>query len=67
MIGESNSVPFVTAFVKKSLGDGDRKKITDALLSVGSDANLLVALETSTGFVQYDPKDNSFAESSKKN
>lgn len=53
IIGTSDPVPFVTAFVSDQLSDADRKAITNALLDVGTDVDLLEAMETLDGFVEY--------------
>ncbi len=53
VIGETEPVRFVTAFVNKSLDETTRKEINDALLAVGENADLLIALETDSGFVEF--------------
>ena len=59
VIGESAPVPFITAFVNRSLDAQLKTAITDALLNVGDEASLLIALETEKGFVRFaDSKDN---------
>ncbi|WP_010583336.1 PhnD/SsuA/transferrin family substrate-binding protein [Schlesneria paludicola] len=58
VIGESAPVPFITAFVNTALSNQLKSEITSALLKVGEEASLLIALETEKGFVRYaDPKD----------
>ena len=54
IVGESAPVPFITAFVKGTLPAGDRAAIREALLKVGEQADLLIALETAAGFVPYE-------------
>lgn len=51
VVGETEKVPFITAFVNTSLAEDVREKITSALLNVKQDPKLLVALETRDGFV----------------
>ncbi|MBX3443138.1 MAG: PhnD/SsuA/transferrin family substrate-binding protein [Planctomyces sp.] len=50
VVAESDAVPFITAFVNESLGADDRQAIQQALLEVGTHVDLLLALETKTGF-----------------
>ncbi len=54
VVGETEPVPFITAFVNKGIGDELRGRIKAALLAVGEDAELLAALETKSGFVKCD-------------
>ena len=51
VIGQTNPVPFVTAFVREDLPQPVRAAIEAALLSTGSAPNLLRQLETQKGFV----------------
>ena len=53
VVGESDPVPFVTAFVNKRLAEDDQAAISKALLDVGTKAELLIALETKVGFVAW--------------
>jgi ABC-type phosphate/phosphonate transport system substrate-binding protein len=53
-IARSESVPFVTAFVASTISKTEKEKITAALLEVGDNADLLIALETLDGFVSLD-------------
>jgi ABC-type phosphate/phosphonate transport system substrate-binding protein len=51
VVGETEKVPFITAFVHSSLSKEQREKIVSALLNVKSEPALLVTLETRDGFV----------------
>jgi ABC-type phosphate/phosphonate transport system substrate-binding protein len=53
IVGESDAVPFITAFANTTLADDDRVALHKALLDVGSRAELLIALETQAGFVDW--------------
>jgi len=53
IIGESDPVPFISAFVDSSLTPEVQKKITAALLSMNESPELLQAMETKQGFVPY--------------
>jgi ABC-type phosphate/phosphonate transport system substrate-binding protein len=55
VIGETDPVPFVAAFVTGSLSETDRDTVKAALLDVGKDKELCTALETKSGFVFADP------------
>jgi len=50
VLGTTDPVPFVAAFVADSLPASDREAIVQALLKVGEQADLLAALETKSGF-----------------
>jgi ABC-type phosphate/phosphonate transport system substrate-binding protein len=52
VVGESSDVPFVSAFVSKSLPEAVRMKIQKSLLEMKSEP-MLKALETKSGFVTY--------------
>ena len=52
VIGETEAVPFVTAFVNAALPAEERSAIQKALMSVGKDAELCKVMETKKGFVQ---------------
>ncbi len=54
MVGETDAVPFVAAFVTGSLSGTDRDTVKAALLEVGKDRDLCTALETKNGFVLAD-------------
>lgn len=53
VIGESAPVPFISAFVNKKLDKSAQEAITQALLKAGTQASLLISLETAKGFVSY--------------
>jgi ABC-type phosphate/phosphonate transport system substrate-binding protein len=53
IVGRTGEVPFVTAFVTDSVDDETAQRIQSALLGVGKNAELCVALETLKGFVAY--------------
>ncbi len=52
IIGETKPVPFVTAFVAKRLDDSLKTEIKNALLETGLNSEILLALETLSGFVK---------------
>ena len=54
LIGQTEPVPFVQAFINYELPKADRERLTAVLLSVGSDASLRTALETRDGFLPLD-------------
>ena len=54
VIGETAPVPFITAFATDRVDDAQRERIRAALLSAGTHAELLAALETLVGFVPLD-------------
>lgn len=54
VIGRSNAVPFVTMFVRESLPAKDVSEISQALEDVSLDAQLLIDMETASGFVPWD-------------
>ncbi|NQT88675.1 PQQ-binding-like beta-propeller repeat protein [bacterium] len=51
VIGKTRPVPFVTAFVPAATTPAKRKAILDALLAVRTDAALLEAMESKSGFL----------------
>lgn len=51
VVGETDPVPFVTAYVSDRVSTSDRAAITAALLAAGRDAALRTALESKAGFV----------------
>lgn len=53
VVGETEPVAFITAFVNEKLPTAEQHRIQEALLKMGSEANLLTALETKSGFVAY--------------
>lgn len=56
VIGETKQVPFVTAFVATRLEDSLKKQIENALLETGQNAEILLALESLSGFVKLESK-----------
>lgn len=54
VVGISDEVPFVTAFLNTKLSDKSQEAITEALLATGDEENLLKALETLSGFVPFE-------------
>lgn len=50
VIGESKPVPFITMFVRSSISEKDKSRISEALDEVGLNAQLLIDLETASGF-----------------
>jgi ABC-type phosphate/phosphonate transport system substrate-binding protein len=55
VVGISEPVPFITAFVHDSLPEVQAQQIQAALLGVAGDPALLAALETKSGFREIDP------------
>jgi ABC-type phosphate/phosphonate transport system substrate-binding protein len=51
MVGETDPVAFIGAFVSNTLPTADREVVAAALLAIGKNAELCAALETKTGFV----------------
>jgi outer membrane protein assembly factor BamB/ABC-type phosphate/phosphonate transport system substrate-binding protein len=51
VVGRTENVPFITAFVSQQLAEAERAKIAAALLAVGANRELCTALETLLGFV----------------
>ena len=51
VVGETEKVPFITAFVNSTLPGDLREKITASLLNVKQEPALLLSLETRDGFV----------------
>lgn len=56
VIGETDPVPFIVAFVNEKLPEATRTEIQKLLLGVGKDKDLLTALETKNGFVDLPAK-----------
>ena len=54
MVGETDPVPFITAFVSERLDSAQQQDVRAALLEVGKRAELLAALESLVGFVPID-------------
>jgi ABC-type phosphate/phosphonate transport system substrate-binding protein len=59
VIGKTENVPFVEAFVSDKLAPAEQEKITSALIKVSTDAKMLEALETLLGFVPIEPQKKS--------
>lgn len=55
VIGETDEVPFISAFVSDSLSTITKKLLTDCLTSMKEQPEMLLALETKTGFLSYAP------------
>jgi len=55
IIGQTEELPFITAFVDSRLSASEKTAITAALLETGTVAELLTALETDSGFVEFEP------------
>lgn len=55
VVGVSDPVPFITAFLSTDLASREQSQITAALLAAGLEPELLIALETAEGFVEYQP------------
>jgi ABC-type phosphate/phosphonate transport system substrate-binding protein len=53
IVGVTEPLPFITAFVNSGLSKAERDAIQSSLLDVGKHSDLLVALETKSGFVPY--------------
>ena len=52
VIGETEPVPFITAFTNKNLPNDIAEKIVVALMKSGESKDLLLALESESGFVE---------------
>ncbi len=73
VIGETDPVPFITAFVNSRMDEGLVSNLKMALLEVGKDESLRKALETKKGFVEFkqekaaEKDDDSDSDEEKKN
>jgi len=67
VIGETDPVPFVAAFINVRLALSTQEAIVSALAEVGRDKNLCKALETRSGFVQIDSPNSRVGVAAKKN
>lgn len=65
VVARSKPVPFITAFVNGKVSDKVRGEIQSALLDVELNAELLIALESSTGFQQWKPATKKVSEKKK--
>jgi ABC-type phosphate/phosphonate transport system substrate-binding protein len=54
VIGRSNAVPFITMFVRESLPAENVSEILQALEDVSLEAQLLIDMETASGFIPWD-------------
>lgn len=66
VIGISEEVPFVTAFVRQDMPESLQKSIAKSLLEVGDHGEVVKALETQLGFVPCPRQDPSAASTIKK-
>jgi len=66
VIGTSEEVPFVTAFVRQDMPESLQKAIAKSLLEVGDHGEVVKALETQLGFVPCPRQDPSDASTIKK-
>ncbi len=53
VVGETKKLHFVTAFVNENVDQTTRDIVAKALLEMGKDSEMLVALETKSGFVPF--------------
>ena len=58
VVGESEEVPFITAFVSDDLTKADFEKVTAGLNEVQYDIQMLIALESKLGFVAVETGDD---------
>ena len=66
VVGTTEPVPFVTAFVSDRLSAQVREQLKNSLLSVATDAELVLALETLEGFVAIEKEEEPARVASKK-
>lgn len=59
VVGRTQPIPFITAFVNEKLPKELRDQISAALEEVQYEVNLLIALETRRGFVPWEEKESS--------
>jgi ABC-type phosphate/phosphonate transport system substrate-binding protein len=55
VIGETEDVLFISAFASESVSESNRKLLTDCLIAMKDQPEMLVAMETKTGFQNYSP------------
>jgi hypothetical protein len=67
VIGETDPVPFVAAFLNQDLPSATREAVANSLADVGSDKDLCKALETKSGFVDVGSRDPNLGVAAKKN
>ncbi len=65
VVGESEPVPFVTAFVNGGLPADEQAAIRKSLADAGTVPELLIALETAAGFVEWQDPDGKVASKKK--
>lgn len=53
VVGETDTVPFVVAFINSSVASAERTAIQQALFQVGTVPDLCTAIETKSGFVPF--------------
>ncbi len=58
VVGETEPVPFVSAYVNSALSAQEQNQVKAALTSVSQNPELLVALESLVGFLPYDSSAN---------
>ena len=51
VVAETKPVPFITAFASENLNPSERQRLTSALMNVGQNPELCLALESLVGFV----------------
>ncbi len=56
VVGETDPVPFIVAFAYDKLPEATRTEVQKVLLGIGSEKDLLTALETKSGFVELPAK-----------
>ncbi len=54
VVGETDPVPFVVAFISQTVPESDTAAIQKALLQIAGDPKLCLALETKHGFVKFE-------------
>ena len=55
VVGESEPVPFITAFVDQRMAAADRQRLQLALIEAGTDPEFLIGMETLAGFLPWEP------------
>lgn len=56
VIGETDPVPFVEAFITDNVPQAERAKLAAALIKATTDPAMRIALETKNGFVAITPE-----------
>jgi ABC-type phosphate/phosphonate transport system substrate-binding protein len=67
VIGETDPVPFVAAFINDRLAPATQEAIVGVLADVGRDKSVCKALETKSGFIQTDSANSQLGVAAKKN